>query len=106
MVSTVDHLHNESTNTITMVEPFTPPVALDHCISPIRHRKPLPQGLVEVAFCLGFIEFGKIMTLLIYFYCCLCFQHIARPPSTMVAKAASIVDGRRPNNTDRLITYS
>jgi hypothetical protein len=62
------------------------------------------KGVMRV-LCLGFIEFGKIKVLLIYFFCYLCFQQIACLLSTMVAETASIVNDGHPNNMHRLLTY-
>ncbi len=56
------------------------------------------------ALCLGLVLNIKITAQLIKILFCLCLQRIARPPLKTVAKAASIVGGWCPKNTNRLIT--
>jgi len=92
------------TNIITMVTR----------LPPLRHkwdRSPQSNTWVVIlrgwlrVLAIGLIWIVKLIVPLIWMCYYLYFWQINRPPSQMVAKTASIVGSKRPNNMNRLTTY-
>ena len=100
----LQHHHNYSTNITIMVVPFAPPTEWCLWLLPIVCRLPLPKESGESAlawiniYCYNNHAINLIVLQLVF------LTLIALLPSKMVAETASIINGGRPNNTNRFIT--
>ena len=106
--STVGQQHISTTNITTRTR-MGSPLPLPRCgiygLAKSNAGIILRRGRLRT-ICLGFISYGKIKTLLIYFYRYSCFQQIACPPSTIVAESVSIVAIEVFNKADNPIEDS